>query len=246
MYKLTSKKIIILGASTGIGREIAILFAKHGYKVAIAARREDKLKSLQALYPTNIIYKCIDITSISAKEDFLELIKLNGGMDIYVHVSGIGYNNPDLDINKEVSTIQVNALGFTSMISTAFNYFKHNNIAGQIACVSSIAGTRGMGSAAAYSSSKKFQNTYIESLDQLSRMQHLYIKFTDIRPGFVATDLLDTEHHYPMQMNKEYVAKQSYKAIIRQKRTKIIDYRYAFIVFLWKLIPSWWWIRMKI
>lgn len=110
-------------------------------------------------------------------------------MDLFFLSSGIGSQNPDLKPEIELNTARTNVEGFTRMVTAAFNHFKTQG-GGHIAVISSIAGTKGLGIAPAYSATKRFQNTYIEALAQLSRMQHLNIHFTDIRPGFVATDLL--------------------------------------------------------
>ena len=71
-------------------------------------------------------------------------------------------------------------------------------------------------------------------------MKKLNISFTDIRPGFVATPLLKDDK-YPLLMHTSQVASQIVKAISRRKRVAIIDWRYQFIVFFWKLIPGWLW-----
>ena len=128
--------------------------------------------------------------------------------------------------------------------TTAFNYFKENG-GGQLAVISSIAGTKGLGAAPAYSATKRFQNIYIDTLDQLARMEKLPIIFTDIRPGFVKTDLLKNDK-YPMLMSPSYTAEQIVKAISRKKRRAIIDWKYAILVFFWKLIPDWIWVRLPI
>lgn len=240
------KKIVIIGASSGMGQRCAEIFAQKGYKVAIAARRVENLKNLKEKYPDNIVYLPIDITKEDAPDRFKELIKQNGGMDIYFHASGIGFHNEELDFEKEISTLEVNALGFTRMIITAFNYFKKNKIHGHITCITSIAGTKGLGAAAAYSSTKCFQNTYIECLDQLSRMNKLGITFTDIRPGFVKTALLDSNRNYPLLMDADKVSKTIVKAIENKKRKKVINNLYALITFFWSLIPSCLWVRLKI
>ena len=102
-----------------------------------------------------------------------------------------------------------------------------------------------LGSAPAYSATKRFQNTYIDALDQLAHMKKLNISFTDIRPGFVATPLLKDDK-YPLLMHTSQVASQIVKAISRRKRVAIIDWRYQFIVFFWKLIPGWLWVRLPV
>ena len=100
-----------------------------------------------------------------------------------------GYQNRNLEPEIELNTARTNVEGFIRMVTAAFDYFKKTK-KGHIAVISSIAGTKGLGVAPAYSATKRFQNTYIDALAQLARMQHLNIRFTDIRPGFVATDLL--------------------------------------------------------
>ena len=112
--------------------------------------------------------------------------------------------------------------------------------------ISSIAGTKGLGVAPAYSATKRFQNTYIDALEQLATMQKLDIRFTDIRPGFVATSLLNDGKNYPMLMKTSYAAKLIVKALKRNKRIAVIDWKYSILVFFWKLIPRCIWKRMKV
>lgn len=130
------------------------------------------------------------------------------------------------------------------MVISAYDYFKKHG-SGQLAVISSIAGTKGLGAAPSYSATKRYQNTYIEALDQLAQMEKLPIVFTDIRPGFVKTDLLKNDK-YPMLMSPQYVARKIVKAIERKKRRTVIDWKYAVLVFFWKLIPSFVWRRLPI
>jgi short-subunit dehydrogenase len=142
-------------------------------------------------------------------------------------------------------TMQTNGDGFMRMVTTAFHYFKESKRKGHIAVISSIAGTRGLGIASAYSATKAFQNTYIQCLTQLARMQHLPIRFTDIRPGFVRTALLKAGN-YPMQLTPEYTAKKIVKALKRGKRIAIIDWKYRLLVGFWRLIPRFIWERLPV
>ena len=117
----------------------------------------------------------------------------------------------------------------------------------QRACViSSIAGTKGLGAAPAYSATKRFQNTYIEALAQLARMQRLNIHFTDIRPGFVDTDLLGDDKKYPLLMSPSKVATSIIRAIERRKPVCTTDIRYRILVFFWRLIPRFLWERLPV
>ena len=165
-------------------------------------------------------------------------------MDLFFLSSGVGHQNRDLQPDIELNTARTNVEGFTRMVTAAFNYFKTKG-SGHIAVISSIAGTKGLGVAPAYSATKRFQNTYIEALAQLARMQHLDIHFTDIRPGFVATDLLKSGK-YPMLMKADRVAQHIIKALRRKRRIVVIDGRYRVVVFFWRMIPRWLWERLPI
>lgn len=140
--------------------------------------------------------------------------------------------------------LRTNVEGFIRMVTAAFDYFKKTKN-GHIAVISSIAGTKGLGVAPAYSATKRFQNTYIDALAQLARMQHLNIRFTDIRPGFVATDLL-RNGKYPMLMHADKVAEYIVRALKHKKRVTVIDGRYRLLVFFWRMIPRWLWERLPI
>ncbi len=238
------KRAIIIGATSGIGQEVAHLFVQQGWYIGIAGRRENALQNMQQAYPGQIEIQCLDVTKEDAVLHLNELISRLGGMDLFFLSSGVGYQNRNLEPEIELHTARTNVEGFTRMITAAFDYFKKTD-GGHIAVISSIAGTKGLGVAPAYSATKRFQNTYIDALAQLSRMQHLNIRFTDIRPGFVATDLL-RNGKYPMLMNADKVARHIVRALKRRKRVAIIDRRYRLLVFFWRMIPRWLWERLPI
>ena len=261
-----AKKAIVMGATSGIGMEVAKLLAAKGWQVGIAGRRIERLQTLISDNKTTlqsggtisdnkatpqggiICYQQIDVTSAEAPSLLLELIDKLGGMDLYFHSSGIGWQNNSLDIEKELKTVETNGLGFTRMVDTAFNWFAthhQNNSKARIACITSIAGTKGLGAAPAYSATKRFQNHYLECLSQQARMRHLPIAITDIRPGFVKTDLI-AGSSYPLQLKPEDVAKHIVSAIENGEEVKVIDWRYDILVFLWRLIPRWLWTRLRI
>ena len=245
MRNNNSKRAIVIGATSGIGYEVARLLIQDGWTLGIAGRREENLKKLQAEAPERVHIKAIDIKSNDADWKLQTLIEETGGIDLYFHSSGIGFQNKDLNADVKLNTLETNGTGFTRMVGAAFRYFKENG-GGHIAVISSIAGTKGLGMAPAYSATKRFQNTYIDALEQLSGIQNLNIRFTDIRPGFVATDLLNDNKHYPMLMKIEDVAKSIVKALYSKRRVAVIDWRYRILVFFWKMIPRFIWKRMKV
>ncbi|MBM6891291.1 SDR family NAD(P)-dependent oxidoreductase [Bacteroides caecigallinarum] len=240
-----TKRAVIMGATSGLGYEVALLLLSDGWKLGLAGRREENLRELQSEFPEQVCIKAIDVKDSNSDKALLALIDELGGMDIYFHSSGIGYQNAKLDADIELNTLETNGTGFTRLVGTAFRYFKKKG-KGHIAVISSIAGTKGLGVAPAYSATKRFQNTYIDALEQLAGMQKLNIRFTDIRPGFVATSLLNDGKNYPMLMKTPYAAKLIVKAVRKHKRVAVIDWKYSILVFFWKLIPRCTWKRMKV
>lgn len=236
---------IIIGASSGIGNEVARLLLQRGWHCGIAARRTEPLEQLRSEYPQLTETETIDITSEEAPERLLQLIERLGGMDLYFHASGIGKQNRDLQTDIEMRTVDTNAMGFTRMVDTAFNYLASHD-GGHIAAISSIAGTKGLGPAPSYSATKAFQNTYLQALEQLANARRLNIRFTDLRPGFVDTPLLDGDNHFPMMLRPQQVAKEMVEAIERRRHVRVIDWRWRIITALWRLIPRCIWRKLSL
>lgn len=238
-------RIVIMGATSGIGLEAARICIRKGWCIGAAGRRTAALEALRAEAPAQVETAVVDITQTDAPQRLAELIERLGGMDIYLHCSGVGSQNPKLVPATEIATAETNAVGFIRMTTAAFDWFRSHG-GGRLAAVSSIAGTKGLGAAPAYSATKRMQNTYLDALAQLARMEHLTIRITDIRPGFVATALLDDGRRYPMLMQPERVAARIVQALEHGRRRAVIDGRYAFLVFGWRLIPEWLWERLPI
>lgn len=251
-----------MGATSGIGQEVARLLAANGYEVGIAGRREERLVQMAQATPGIVTHRQIDVTKEDAPTELQKLIEELGGMDLYFHSSGIGWENVALDADKELKTVETNGVGFVRMVSAAYNWFAEQRAdeakqraegdeqrAGdkerkaRIACITSIARTRGLGAAPAYSATKRMQAHYLECLSQQAHMRHLNIGITDIRPGFVATDLI-AGSHFPLQLKAEDVARTIVRAIERGSEVVTIDWRYRLLVAAWQLIPRWLWVRL--
>ena len=243
--KKIPQRAIIVGATSGIGYEIALLLIQEGWKLGITGRRKENLETLQALYPDQICIRSFDIRQSGAEKELEALINDLGGMDLFLQSSGIGFQNYTLEPEIELNTLETNGIGFARMVTHAFRYFLQKG-SGHLAVISSIAGTKGLGIAPAYSATKRFQNTYLDALEQLARMHKVSIRFTDIRPGFVATGLLNDGKHYPLLMSPAYAAHKIVSALHPKKRVAIIDWRYQILVFFWHLIPAWLWKRLPI
>lgn len=260
-----------MGATSGIGQEVARLLAANGYEVGIAGRREERLVQMAQTTPGIVAHRQIDVTKEDAPTELHKLIEELGGMDLYFHSSGIGWENVALDTDKELKTVETNGVGFVRMVSAAYNWFAEQRTdeaklraekaeqrgeeaeqkacgkerKARIACITSIARTRGLGAAPAYSATKRMQAHYLECLSQQVRMRHLNIGITDIRPGFVATDLI-AGSHFPLQLKAEDVARTIVHAIERGNEVVTIDWRYRLLVAVWQLIPRWLWVRLTV
>lgn len=238
------KRAIIIGASSGMGREVARILLAEGWRVGVAARRTAPLRELEIANPKQVVSADIDVNDEEAPAKLLSLIERLGGIDLYFHAAGVGWQNPQLDLTVELDTVRTNGMGFTRLVDTAFGYMATHG-GGHIAVISSIAGTKGLGPAPAYSATKAFQNTYIQALEQLANARRLPIRFTDIRPGFVDTPLL-AGGHYPMLMSSTAVARQIVHAVNRRRHVRVIDWRYRVLVFFWRLIPNVVWRRLAL
>ena len=239
------KRAVIVGATSGLGLEVARLLLERGWSIGVAGRRVEALEQLRTVAPDRVRVHAIDVTQSDAPDRLHALIDDLGGMDLYFHSSGIGRQNPDLDPSIELSTVRTNGEGFVRMVTAAYRYFRTQGH-GHIAAITSVAGTRGMGAAAAYSATKRFQRTYLDALAQLAHREGLRLHITDIRPGFVRTALLNPEVRYPMLMEPAPVARRIVDAVERRRRVATIDRRYHALVLLWRLLPQCVWERMKI
>ena len=233
-------KAIIVGASSGIGLEVARLFIQRGWTVGVAARRLDLLQTIGAADVEQI-----DVTSADAPEKLMQLVDRLGGMDLFFYASGIGKQNRELTPDIELATVETNGLGFTRMIGCAYRYFAQQG-RGHIAAITSIAGTKGLGPAPAYSATKAMQNVYLQALEQQAHARGLDIKFTDIRPGFVDTALLAGTFHYPMMLKPQAVARDIVNSIERGRHIRVIDWRYRILTAFWRRIPRVIWRHIKL
>ncbi len=233
-------KAIIVGASSGIGLEVARLFIQRGWTVGVAARRLDLLQAIGAADVEQI-----DVTSADAPEKLMQLVDRLGGLDLFFYASGIGKQNRELTPDIELATVETNGLGFTRMIGCAYRYFAQQG-RGHIAAITSIAGTKGLGPAPAYSATKAMQNVYLQALEQQANARKLDIRFTDIRPGFVDTALLSGTFHYPMMLKPQAVAREIVSAIEHHKHIRVIDWKYRILTAVWRRIPRCIWRRIKL
>jgi len=148
------KRVIIIGASSGIGKELARIFASNGYEVGIAARRTDLLNELEAELPTKVFVSSVDVSnSLAAIQSLTKLIRDMTEVDIIIICAGTGYLNPSLAWSQEKATIDTNVTGFTAMAGVAMCYFVKKK-SGHLVGISSIAGIKGSNICPSYNASR--------------------------------------------------------------------------------------------
>ncbi len=143
------KKAIIVGATSGIGRELASILINNNYKVGITGRRLNLLEELKSTSPDNYIIKSFDCTTASNSVKLEELTEELGGLDLLIMSSGRGDENSQLNFEEDKKTVSLNVKAFTEIMDWSFNFFKKQGF-GHITAISSVAGLRGSKIAPAY------------------------------------------------------------------------------------------------
>lgn len=229
-------RAIIIGATSGIGKGLALRLAAQGFMVGITGRRTSLLDELTSQNPNAFIQQPFDITDIENINDRLvELTQKLGGLDLLIISSGTGDFNPDLDFDIEQRTIETNVKGFTCVADWAFNYFKHQG-KGHLVGISSVAGLRGSSMAPAYNATKAFQINYLEGLRQKAAKLKSQIVVTDIRPGFVDTAMAKGDGQFWVA-SVDKAVDQILAAIKKKKKIVYVTKRWKLIGAILKRIP---------
>jgi short-subunit dehydrogenase len=230
------KKAIIIGASSGIGNELSKILVQNGYQVGITARRKNELEKLKKSNPNNYVISSFDCTTANNSEKLSELNDQIGGLDLLILCSGTGDLNEELDFEIENNTNLLNVNAFTEVVDWTFNYFEKQG-KGHLVAISSIAGIRGSRMAPAYNASKAYQINYLEGLRQKATKTKKPIYVTDIRPGFVDTDMAKGEGQFWVG-TKEKAARQIFGIVKQKKGIGYITKRWWIIAKLLRLIPN--------
>ncbi|MEP6747531.1 MAG: SDR family NAD(P)-dependent oxidoreductase [Bacteroidota bacterium] len=237
MTSSLNKKVIIVGASSGIGKELAILYAQAGCRVGISGRRAKLLDELKDRFPSQVEIAVFDVMGADNVLFVQQLIQKLGGLDLLIYNAGYGEvsENPDWQIDK--TTVLTNVNGFVEIANFVFTYFKDQGY-GQIAATSSIASLAGNHFAPAYSASKAFMSNYMEGLFLKAKKLKLRIAITDIQPGFVKTKMAKGPGRF-WEAPASKAAKQMMDAIEAKKFRVYVTKRWWLIAQLIKILPGW-------
>ena len=237
---MVDKVIWITGASSGIGKALAIKFAKKGWKVAISARRENLLNEIAKTYNDIFPYP-LDVTDSKKCELVFNSIKERfKNVDISVFSTGIHdpKSEKSLDLNKVRQIMEVNFFGTINSVNAVYKYYKERK-SGQISIVSSVAGYRGLPAGGAYCASKSALTSFTESLN--FDMKRNNVRVSLISPGFIKTPMTD-QNDFPMPMIKtpEFAAEEIYNGLVKKNAFEIhFPKSFTFIMKILQILPNW-------
>ena len=194
------------------------------------------LSELKSQKPNSFYTKTFDISDTKIIVQNLETLTTElGGLDLLIISSGTGDLNEKLDFEIEKRTIETNILGFTCVSNWAFNYFEKQK-SGHLVAISSVGGLRGSRIAPAYNATKAYQINYLEGLRQKAAKLKTQIFVTDIRPGFVDTDMAKGEGQFWVA-TVDKATQQIFEAIMDKKKIAYITKRWKLIATVLKRIP---------
>ena len=208
------KKIWITGASSGIGKALALKFAKENWKVAVSARRNELLDQLAQ--DENIYSFPLDVTDENrVEEQFSEILKKFNNLDLCIFCSGAYDPTLEQEINKEQikKIMNINFFGVLNCIKTVEDYFK-NKKSGHISIVSSIAAYRGLPNSSGYGPSKAALTNLTESL--YFDFKKYNVRISLISPGFIKTPLTNkNKFNMPFIKTPEFAANKIYSGLTK-------------------------------
>jgi len=242
---MNNKVIWITGASSGIGKSLAIKFANEGWQVAVSARRENLLKELSDTN-SNIHSFPLDVTdSEKCKDVSTEIINKLENIEICIFCTGIHdpKSEKSLDLEKVRKIMEVNFFGTVNSINSVYDYFKKKR-SGHISMVSSVAGYRGLPAGGAYCASKSALTTFAESL--YFDLKRFNVRVSVVHPGFIKTPMTD-QNDFPMPMIKspEFAADEMFKGLTQSNAFEIhFPKQFTFIMKILKIMPNWLYLKL--
>ena len=233
------RNAIVVGASSGIGRALALRLARDGWTLGLTGRRVALLESLRDEIGAGARVKEMDVADTArAMAALQELIAEMGGADLVVLNAGTGAVNPDLAWELEEPAIRVNAHGFAGLANVAMRHFLARG-RGHLVGISSLNALRGSRYAPAYSASKAFVSNYLEALWYHVARLGLPIAVTDVQPGFVDTAMTRGQSRKFWVASPEQAADGIVEAIRRRRKRAVVTRRWIAVAWLMRVLPHW-------
>ena len=234
---MTDRHVIIIGASSGIGRTLAELYSGQGARTGITGRRESLLKEIKSKAPDKIETEAFDVTENDNFTHLESLVRKLGGLDTLIISAGTGDPSGDLDWETDRITVATNVSGFVSVANWAFRYFARQGH-GRLAIISSVAAHRGGLHAPSYNASKAFQSSYAYGLSLKAGRISPSFSVTCIEPGFVDTHMAKSDKLFwvvPVQK----AGRQIMRGIEKRKRKVYVSRRWRLVAWALRNIPHW-------
>jgi short-subunit dehydrogenase len=231
------QKAIVIGATTGIGRELALLLIQHNYTVGITGLEADLLAELHRANPEQLIPLHYNCTQESNATKIAELIDTLGGLDLLVLSAGIGGLNKDLGYEVENRANQMNVIAFTEIADWTYRFFAKQGH-GHFVAFTSLAALFGYRVSPAYHAAKAYQINYLEALRQKAHKAKLPITITDIRPGLVTTAMTADKKGF-WRCTAEKAARQIYADIRHKRSVSYISRRWILAAKVIAILPRW-------
>lgn len=228
--------IVIIGATSGIGKALFEKYANENNRIGIIGRRAHLLDELFQKYPSKTIPAKADITNLEEIEQTINTLhKELEHIDIAIVCSGVGDINVTLDYAVERPTIDTNVVGWTFTIDMFYHIFEQQG-SGYLVAITSAGGLRGEPMAPAYSATKAYQINYMEALRKKAFKKEGNIVVTDIRPGLVDTGMAKGEGLFWVMPVKK-VASQIIAAIKKKKSKAYVTRRWHILAIINKNLP---------
>ena len=234
---------MITGASSGIGRGLAVELARRGAKVGLVARRADVLQEVISEIESvgsKALALPADVQDASSMAAAAEKLRSEfGPIDILIANAGIGPTRDAAEINAEeiAGVINVNVIGASNSVAAVIPAMVARG-SGQLVVISSLAAYRGLPKSAAYCASKAAVSAFFESLrlDLVPRG----IDVTIIHPGFIKTPLTTgRDARMPFLMELEDAVKKMVRAIEKRRKRYSFPWQLATIVRIGLIMPFW-------
>ena len=231
------KQGIIIGASSGIGWELAVQLAAKGYQLGLVARRLDKLEALSNSLPGDHFVVQADVSEAEIAQDELsKLIETMGNVELIVLNSGVGQQEKKLDWDIEREMIDVNIRGFAALTVVSMNYFRQRGN-GHLVGISSVAAHMSGGLAPTYAATKAFVSSYLNGMRSRADYSKLPITVTTVEPGFVDTPMVQGSPIWTATVEKAVA--QLVPAILNKKGHIYITKRWRYVAWLLNIMPKW-------
>lgn len=231
------KQAIIVGASSGLGWELAVQLAAKGYQLGVMARREELLNQLVEQLPGEHFVQRTDVTNAEQSQRELEdLIARMGDVELIVLSSGVGLFERDLDWVVEREMIDVNVRGFAALSLVAMAHFTQRG-AGHLAGISSVAAHLFGAKTLTYHATKAFVSNYLAGMRSRAIRSGLPITITTIEPGFVKTPMVQGTPIWTAPVEKGVA--QMVSGLLKKKNHIFITKRWGVVARLVDLTPTW-------